>query len=125
MQYCMDVVVEGIRLTTQESSQLYLTTIITTAEIWQKSKDGDYIYHRKYRKSSKKCDVTATLESKKYEYIPPLLKAIHAERSTSSYTTKSKPQAPDSHPTKLQSTIAHTIPDTTIVLVKNKLSRYK
>jgi len=64
-----------------------------------KNKDGNIIHHRKYRKSSKKWDATATLESKKYEYIPPLLKAIYAERSMSSYTTKSKPQVPDSHPT--------------------------
>ena len=46
-----------------------------------KNKDGNYIYHHKYQKASKKWDATATLESKKYQYIPPLLKAIHEERS--------------------------------------------
>ena len=90
-----------------------------------KNKDGNYIYHHKYQKASKKWDATATLESKKYQYIPPLLKAIHEERSSSLHTTKSILQVPDCHPTKLQSTIAHTIPDTTTNLVKNKLSRFK
>ena len=90
-----------------------------------KKKDGNYIYHRKYWKASKKWVTTATLESKKYQYIPPLLKAIHEEWSLSLHTTKSILLVPDCHPTKLQSTIAHTIPDTTTNFVKNKSSRFK
>ena len=34
-----------------------------------RSKDGNLLYHRKYRKQSKKWDVTPTLIRKKYEYI--------------------------------------------------------
>ena len=34
-----------------------------------KNKDGNYTYHRKYRKAFKKWDTTATLESKKYQYV--------------------------------------------------------
>ena len=37
----------------------------------QKNSSGEIVYHRKYRKQTKKWDTTPTLTSKKYEYVHP------------------------------------------------------
>ena len=37
---------------------------------------GTKIYHRKYRKQTKKWDVTPVLEEKKYECIPQLMEGV-------------------------------------------------
>ena len=47
-----------------------------------KNKKGDFVYHRKYRKQSKKWDVTPTLTTKKFLYILNLLHEIELERES-------------------------------------------
>ena len=41
--------------------------------------DGTKVYHRKYRKQTKKWDVTPVLEEK-YEYIPEIMECVRVMR---------------------------------------------
>ena len=43
------------------------------------NQNGDIIYHRKYRKQTKKWDVSPTKSNKTYKYIPELMKSIIEE----------------------------------------------
>ena len=91
----------------------------------QKNSSGEIVYHRKYRKQTKKWDTTPTLTSKKYEYIPELLKVIFDERATTSVPLKRKLPLSPQHPARLQETIAHKPPEDTASLVANKRSRFQ
>lgn len=53
-----------------------------------RSKDGNLLYHRKYRKQSKKWDATPTLIWKKYEYIPQIMSEIYKARAASDSSQK-------------------------------------
>ena len=89
-----------------------------------KNNKGEYVYHRKYRKQSKKWDVTPVLTPKKYEYIPQLLKVIFAERENSPSNMKLKEALPVEHPGRIQHTIAHVAPSSTSQLISNKKTRF-
>ena len=85
---------------------------------------GEQIYHRKYRRQSKKWDVTPVKENKHYKYIPQLIAAIFTQRMTSADTLKQTIHLPNHHPANIQSTIAHTRPGDTADIVKTKRSRF-
>ena len=89
------------------------------------NQQGVSIYHRKYRKQSKKWDVTPMKLAKKYTYIPELISSIFQERLTSYTRLKDPRHICDDEPTHIQSTIAHTAPDVTEDIVKSKRSRFK
>ena len=88
------------------------------------NKNGDIIYHRKYRKQTKKWDVSPTKSNKAYKYIPELMKVILEERKGSVQNLKHRVALPQEHPANIQPTIAHTIPDKTAELVTNKRTRF-
>ena len=89
------------------------------------NKKGDAIYHRKYRKQTKKWDVTAVKSTKEYKYIPDLMLQIFEERVRSVVPLKHAITLSQDHPSKRQRTIAHTQPDETTNIVMNKCSRFK
>ena len=74
-----------------------------------KNKKGDLVYHRKYRKQSKKWDVTPTLTMKKFLYIPKLLHEIR-ERESHGDRIKNHVMLPSDHPARIQCIIGHTEP---------------
>ena len=86
--------------------------------------NGDIIYHRKYRKQTKKWDVTPTKSKKLYKYIPELMRAILEERKVLAHNLKHQVTLHQEHPSNIQATIAHIIPDATAQLVKNKCTRF-
>ena len=59
---------------------------------------GEQIYHRKYRKQTKKWDVTPVMENKKYEYIPELMESVHLMRQQTTSTLRSKNVLAEDHP---------------------------
>lgn len=85
---------------------------------------GEQIYHRKYRKQSKKWDAAPLKDRKGYKYIPELIAAIFEQRKQSTITLKRTMPLPDNHPVNIQATIAHTQPGDTADIVKNKKSRF-
>lgn len=88
------------------------------------NKKGEVMYQRKYRKQSKKWDVTPLLTPKKYDYIPELFTSIKRERHISSNNLKHKQTIASSHPSNIQQTIAHHPPVSTSELVASKRSRF-
>lgn len=88
------------------------------------STKGEQLYHRKYRKQSKKWDVTPLKTTKTYKYIPELIQAVFEERKASISSMKRPATLPEEHPTNIQHTIAHTQPNNTADIVKNKKSRF-
>ena len=52
----------------------WITTYILAER--HKSKSGKPVYNRKYRKASKKWDITPAMENKKFSYIPSLMQSI-------------------------------------------------
>ena len=89
-----------------------------------RNKKGDLVYHRKYRKQSKKWDVTPTLTTKKFLYIPKLLHEIDLERESHGNRNKSSVVLPSYHPAQIQSTIGHTEPLATSEIVAKKIMFY-
>jgi len=85
---------------------------------------GDKIFHRKYRKQTKKWDVTPVLEDKKFEYIPDLMCAIRLLRMHTIVPLCHKRVLEEDHPARKQATIAHVLPRPTTELVQNKRSRF-
>ena len=90
----------------------------------RKSKSGEVMHHRKYRKQSKKWDVTPLLAPKQYQYIPELLSTISKERENSTVTLKHKDPVLTTQPSAIQRTIAHKPPEDTAELVANKRTRF-
>ena len=88
------------------------------------NKKGEVIYARKYRKASRKWDVTPTLEQKKYNYIPRLIKEIKSQRQNSDHVLKQKLPTPGSHPNNIQHTIGEILPSGSRELASNKRSRF-
>lgn len=86
--------------------------------------NDDIIYHRKYKKQTKKWDVTPTKSKKLYKHIPELMRAILEERKVSAHNLKHQVTLHQEHPSNIQATIAHIIPDATAQLVKNKWTRF-
>ena len=87
------------------------------------NKSGDVIYHRKYRKPTKKWDASPVKCNKAYKYVPDLMQMIFQERKTSDHGLKHKRTRPLEHPVNIQGTIAHTLPEKTSEIIKNKRSR--
>ena len=82
------------------------------------------MYQRKYRKQTKRWDVTPTLVSKEYSYIPKLMDVISRERANSDVNLKHKQLQPLHHPCNIQKMIGHRPPENTAELVASKLSRF-
>jgi len=87
-------------------------------------KSGELMFARKFRKQTKKWDITPTLKKKTYEYIPDLMKDIMTLRVTTSSKLKDKVVLDEHHPKRRQSTIGNTQPLPTTELVSNKKSRF-
>ena len=85
---------------------------------------GEQIYHRKYRKQSKKWDATPVKDTKDYKYILELMAAIFEQRKKSADTLKRTICLPDHHSVNIHYTIAHTQPGDTVDIVRNKRSRF-
>ena len=74
--------------------------------------------HHKYRRQMKKGDVTPIMRNKKYEYNPELMESVHLMRSQTTFTLHSKNVLPENLPSRWQTTIAHTAPNSTNELLK-------
>ena len=85
---------------------------------------GERIYHRKYRRQTKKWDVSPVLKSKQYNYIPELMNSVRLLRSQTSVTLRHKRVLAEDHPAQQQPTIAHVNPNPTDELVWQKRSRF-
>ena len=85
---------------------------------------GDKTYHRKYRKQTKKWDITPVMETKNYGYIPELMEGVRLIRRQTTITLRSKTVLVEDHPSRRQATIAHIAPNSTDELIKNKRSRF-
>ena len=85
---------------------------------------GERIYHRKYRRQTKKWDVSPVLKSKQYDYIPELMNSVRLLRTGKSVTLCHKRVLAEDHPAKQQATIAHVNPSPTDELVRQKRSRF-
>jgi len=59
-----------------------------TATVYTGIAKGEQRYHRKYRKQSKKRDVTPVKTKKEYKYIPELLAAIFQAHKESDNSLK-------------------------------------
>ena len=85
-----------------------------------RSKDGNLLYHRKYRKHSKKWDATPNLTPKRYDYIPQIMSEICKTRTVSNSGLKRKVVLAENHPTHIQKTIGHYNPENTHDIVSSK-----
>ena len=84
------------------------------------------MYARKFRKQTKKWDVTPLKERKTYSYIPDILQEIETMRtSTPRCDIKRKRPIPADHPTRICPSIANTNPDPTDHIVRCKKSRFE
>jgi len=85
---------------------------------------GDQRYHRKYRRQSKKWDVTPVKCKKDYNYIPKLMTTIAEICDESARPLKSRQHLRQDHPETIQHTIAQIPPETTTAIVATKRSRF-
>ena len=88
------------------------------------TKSGDQLFHRKYRKQSKKWDASPAMNQKTYDYIPTIMRAIVEKRISASITLKHSVVVPEDHPTRIQNTIAHVPPTAIHDIICNKRSRF-
>ena len=86
-----------------------------------KNKNGEPIYSRRYRKQTKKWDVTPC---KKYDYLPQIMQDILTSRKESTVGLKHKESLLHDHPQRIQQTIVHQPPVNTKDIVMNKKSRF-
>jgi len=84
------------------------------------NKKGDIIYHRKYRKQTKKWDASSVKCDKEYKYVPDLMQMIFEEHKLSDHGLKHKRTRPQEHPMNIQETIAHSMPEKTSEIVKKE-----
>ena len=84
-----------------------------------------YQYHQRYRKQTKNWDVVKVLQAKEYGCIPDLMNKASQFWKESSFNMKMKGVTDDSHPTRIQSTIAHVPPPETQMIANNKKSRFQ
>ena len=80
------------------------------------NKEGEIIYHRKYRKQTKKWDVTPVHCQKKYSYMKDLVAEILRLREESDKITRSMIS---NHPHNIQLTIGHVQPPETSQILSN------
>ena len=88
------------------------------------NKEGEVIYHRKYRKQTKKWDITPVRCQKKYSYMKDLVAEILRLREESDQITRSKVALISIHPRNIQLTIGHVQPPETSEILSNKQSRF-
>ena len=82
------------------------------------NKQGQVMYGRKFRKQTKKWDVTPLKEHKTYSYIPEILQEIEVIRtSLPRCNVKHKRPIPLDHPARLRPNIGNTDPDPTASIV--------
>ena len=86
-----------------------------------KNKQGEVVYQRKYRKQTKKWDVTPVRTKKEYKYMDKLKLEIMDQRVHSIQTTRSKRVLPVNYPNYIQTTIGHLPPSNTKELAAKKL----
>ena len=79
------------------------------------------MYQRKYRKQTKRWDVTPSLVSKDYNYIPRPMEAISREHASSDVNLKHKQPEPLHHSCNIQKTIRHRPPEKTSELVATNI----
>ena len=93
---------------------------------WQQyqNKDGENVFHRKYRKSSKQWDATPVTEKKKYDYLPKLMEEIRQHRKMLTHSLKYILPLSHDNPSRIQPNIGHTQPDLTKQIVLNKHSHF-
>ena len=89
-----------------------------------KNKDGVQIYNRKFRKQTKKWDVTPVLECKKYPHIPELMNTIELEYKDRDNALRVQVQSPYDNPASIQKTIRNFQPELTSEMVRKKCSRF-
>ena len=90
-----------------------------------RNREGEIIYHRKYRKQTKKWDVTPVRSRKEYPYMNELVFTILKMREESDMTTRSKLPVALNHPRNIQLTIGKDVPLETLVILSNKQSRFE
>lgn len=76
------------------------------------------MYQRKYRKVSKKWDVTPVKEKKEYSYVPDIMQRILDFREDSTIVMRKKVVMPAEHPSQVQATIGHIPPAATNDIVQ-------
>ena len=89
-----------------------------------RNKEGDIICQRKYRKQTKKWDVTLVRCPKKYSYMKDLVAQILKFREPSDQTTRSEVTLISNHPHNIQLTISHIQPPETSEILSTKQSRF-
>ena len=89
-----------------------------------RNKEGNIVYHRKYRKQTKKWDTAPVRCPKMYSYMDDLVADIIRLREKSDQTTRSKVTLPSNHPRNLQLTIGHVPPPETSEILSTKQSRF-
>ena len=86
-----------------------------------RNKEGDIIYHWKYRKQTKKWDVTPVQCPKKYSYMKDLVAEILKLMELSDQTIRSKVALISNHPCNIQlTTIGHIQPPETSKILSTK-----
>ena len=89
-----------------------------------RNREGDIIYHRKYRKQTKKWDVTPVRCRKDYTYMNELIKDILKLREETDSSSRSRVPIASNHPRHIQLTIGLNAPPDTQSIVINKQSRF-
>ena len=89
-----------------------------------RNKKGEQIYSQRYRKQTRKWDVTPCKEPNKYDYLPLLMQDFQSSRRDSIVGLKHKEILPQDRPQRIQLTIAHLPPVNTKDIVMNKKSRF-
>ena len=59
---------------------------------------GEKMYHREYRKQTKKWDVAPVMVNKKYEYIPELMESVRWMHHQTTFTLRSKNVLAEDYP---------------------------
>lgn len=85
------------------------------------NREGDIIYHRKYRKQR---DVTPVRCHKEYPYMKELVADILKMREESDLSMRSKLPLSSNHPHNIQLTIGQDAPPETLHIISNKQSRF-
>ena len=88
------------------------------------SRDGTAIHARKFRKQSKKWDVTPVKKSKEYSYVNKIIQEIQKQRHDSCESLKKKRPLSPSNPYHIQHTIGDSDPPSTSTIIENKRSRF-
>ena len=89
-----------------------------------RNKDGNEVFHCKYRKASQMWDTTPAIKKKEYLYISKLMDDILDYRIQSHRNMKFIPPVAADHPSQIQKTISHSDPIPTHQIVQRKQSHF-